>query len=130
LVETLGYLAYLAIVYNKGEQTPQKKGRGAPTGIGWLAEARTLRGRSAGIALLLGYAVSIMTVSKTVLYWLVEYCSGFAHIGHNGAWDLFWLWILPNGLWLVFPSYMIYVFGREMLQAVECAEKKEEGKSM
>ncbi|SLM35542.1 hypothetical protein LPUS_04848 [Lasallia pustulata] len=62
-----------------------------------------------------------MTVSKTVLYWLNEYFSGFDNIGHNSWSALLFLWIIPNGAWLVFPSYMIYVFGQEILQGLEIA---------
>ena len=49
---------------------------------------------------------------------LNEYFSDFANIGHNSAFNLFWLWVLPNGLWLVFPVYMIYVLGKEVVESM------------
>lgn len=58
---------------------------------------------------------------------LNEYFSGFAGIGHNTAWDLFWLWILPNGLWLIFPSYMLVVLGKELVAGLDGgSDEKEE----
>ncbi|KAK4135228.1 hypothetical protein BT67DRAFT_433376 [Trichocladium antarcticum] len=39
---------------------------------------------------------AVMTVSKTVLYWLNEYCSGFDNIGHNRPVTLFFPWIIPK----------------------------------
>lgn len=54
-----------------------------------------------------------------------EYFSGFASIGHNAAWDLFWLWILPNGLWIIFPGYIAYLLGDELVNALEGASGNE-----
>jgi hypothetical protein len=50
---------------------------------------------------------------------LNEYFSGFANIGHNSAFNLVLLWIIPNGLWLIFPVYIIYVLGAEILEAMD-----------
>ncbi|KAK5122255.1 hypothetical protein LTR85_004165 [Meristemomyces frigidus] len=46
---------------------------------------------------------------------------GFDNIGHNDPLTLFFMWIIPNGAWLVFPAYMMYVFGQEILQGLELA---------
>ena len=46
---------------------------------------------------MIGFGAALMTLSKTVLYWAQEYYCGFCGIGHNKFWDLFWLWIVPNG---------------------------------
>lgn len=67
VMETLGYLYYAYIVLMAGRQSV-KQGRGAPTDGGVLSESRTVRGQSAGLAVLVGYSASVMTVSKTVLY--------------------------------------------------------------
>jgi phosphatidylglycerophosphate synthase len=58
---------------------------------------------------------------------LNEYFSGFANIGHNSAHNLIFLWIIPNGLWLLFPAYIIYLLGAEILDAMDgsYAEKDE-----
>ena len=47
--------------------------------------------------------------------------SGFQSVGHNSFLTLFFVWIIPNGAWLVFPAYMLYVFGGELLQGLEIA---------
>jgi hypothetical protein len=52
---------------------------------------------------------------------LIEALSGFDSIGHNSWLNLVFLWIIPNGAWLVFPLYMLYVFGQEILEGLETA---------
>jgi hypothetical protein len=52
---------------------------------------------------------------------LIEACSGFANIGHNDWASLFFLWIIPNGAWIIFPLYLSYVFGQEIIQGLEAA---------
>jgi hypothetical protein len=54
---------------------------------------------------------------------LNEYFSSYANVGHNDWSRLILLWIIPNGAWLVVPSYMIYVFGKEILGAMHLAGK-------
>lgn len=56
IVETLGYLIYLAIVWKVG--TSQ-----GPNGL-----ERQIEGRWGAFAALLGFAISVMTLSKTTLY--------------------------------------------------------------
>jgi hypothetical protein len=82
-------------------------------------------------ALLVGYTVSIMTLSKTVLYWLQEYFSGyhpgagddelsrFAEVGHNSLDRLILLWIIPNGVWIVLPGILVWQFGKEIMGKLE-----------
>ena len=97
VVETLGYFVYLWIVYSHGR--PEKKeGRGTPPKsiVGRLAESRTVYGKMAAYATLLMFATALMTLSKTVLYWLNEAFSGFDNIGHNDAFTLFFMWIVPK----------------------------------
>ncbi|SPO00988.1 uncharacterized protein DNG_03737 [Cephalotrichum gorgonifer] len=105
LVETTMYLVYLWM-WRQGKDT---EGR--------------ITGRAGGLALLVGWAAAVMTLSKTVLYWLNEYYSGFDNIGHNDAVTLFFLWIIPNGAWLVLPSYMIYSMGGDILDAFTVASR-------
>lgn len=147
VLETMAYFVYLGIVYTYGE--PEAiQGRGAPdkSAMGRfkaLSESQTLTGRVAVYAVLLGYSTCFLTFSKTVLYCkpcfyrklptvsskfnadnhtgLLEACSGWSNIGHNDWASLFFLWIIPNGAWLVFPSYLAYVFGQEIIQGLETA---------
>ncbi|KAK0285061.1 hypothetical protein LTR35_005263 [Friedmanniomyces endolithicus] len=124
-VETVAYLVYLYMVYAYGRQE-KRQGRGAPRRekmglLEGLARSRTVEGRVATYAVLLGFSTAWLTFSKTVLYWLNEAFSGFDNIGHNDTMSLIFLWIIPNGAWLVFPTYMMYVFGQEILQGLVTA---------
>lgn len=56
IVETLGYLIYMAIVWKAG------------TSYGPRGSEREIRGRWGASAVLLGFAMSVMTISKTTLY--------------------------------------------------------------
>lgn len=103
VVESAGYAGYLWVVWKYGE------GGKRVVGGGW-----------GGLACLVGFALSVMTVSKTVLYcqsfwpcfrggfervWSSgltrsvgsnEFFSGFENIGHNDALSLLFLWIIPK----------------------------------
>ncbi|KAI6778861.1 uncharacterized protein J7T54_000517 [Emericellopsis cladophorae] len=102
-VEIVMYLVYLWMCYERGS---------------W-----TLDGRRGGKAALVGLSAAVMTLSKTVLYWANEYYSGFAGIGHNAPLDLLFLWIIPNGAWLVGSGYMIFDFGGNILDGLAMASE-------
>jgi len=124
-VETTAYLVYLYLVFAYG-QPEATQGRGAPekSSLGSarvLGESRTLRGKLAATAVLLAYSTSLVTFAKTILYWLIEAFSGFEAIGHNDWTTLIFLWIIPNGAWIVFPAYMCYVFGSEVIEGLGAA---------
>ncbi|KAM3068713.1 hypothetical protein ACMFMG_010890 [Clarireedia jacksonii] len=120
IVETAMYGYYLYILYTYGKPS-RAQGRGAPKNAGFLGEQRYIDGSKGARALLVGYSAAVMTVSKTLLYWLNEYYSGYENIGHNSIGDLIFLWIIPNGLWLVVPSYIVYVTGSEIIQGLAVA---------
>lgn len=46
---------------------------------------------------LVGFASAVMTLSKTVLYWLQEFYCGGCAVGHNDLKTLIVYWIIPNG---------------------------------
>lgn len=72
-----------------------------------------------------------------------EYFSGFDNIGHNDLVTLIFLWIIPksvspalslslcgllsitddddSGLWIVFPAYIVYAMGRDIISSLESA---------
>ncbi|KAM3418234.1 hypothetical protein BST61_g4235 [Cercospora zeina] len=133
VVETLGYAVYLYWVLGFGVRDGGE-GRGAPGkrevketvgGAGGLLEGlverRVLDGKLAGKAVVLGFSVASLTFFKTVMYWVLEYFNGFQNIGHNDWGTLILMWIIPNGAWLIGPSYMMYVFGTELLEGLEIA---------
>ncbi|KAJ5279042.1 hypothetical protein N7478_004414 [Penicillium angulare] len=70
VVETLGYLYYLWIVYRHGATVAS--GRGAQKqqkGFLWLLTGdKVVAGRTGAIALMVAYTASVMTLSKTILY--------------------------------------------------------------
>lgn len=87
VAESLMYAAYLGVW----------RYYGAAAGPGGKV---VVAGRAGALAVLVAFAACVMTVSKTALYWLNEYFSGFENIGHNEPWDLFWLWIVPKCVFL------------------------------
>ncbi|KAI1798285.1 hypothetical protein LXA43DRAFT_979650 [Ganoderma leucocontextum] len=72
---------------------------------------------------LLGFASATMTLSKTALYWLQEYYCGGCAVGHNDFKTLFLYWIIPNGLWLVFPTYIVWRLGSDISSALHLPNK-------
>ncbi|KAL2847227.1 hypothetical protein BJY01DRAFT_212727 [Aspergillus pseudoustus] len=121
VVETAGYLYYLWVVYRHGTPAPGASSRGGGKSQSlWsvFTGERVVAGRTGAIALLAAFSASVMTLSKTILYWVQEYCGGFENIGHNDFWTLFILWIIPNGAWLVFPSWNLHVLGEEIVTSL------------
>ncbi|KAF4119313.1 Conserved hypothetical, protein [Geosmithia morbida] len=106
IVETAMYLYYLVSVYGRG---------------GWKVE-----GEAAARTVLIGFAAAVMTLSKTALYWLQEYFGNYSHIGHNTAADIILLWVIPNGAWLIGPSYMIRSFARDVIRGITAQDTKAE----
>ncbi|KAI0455340.1 hypothetical protein F5B21DRAFT_194085 [Xylaria acuta] len=100
VVETVMY-AYYALAYYQNAVS--------------VGGRKVVVGRQAAVAVLVAFSAAVMTLSKTVLYWLCEYYSGFDNIGHNSLPDLILLWIIPNGAWLIGPTFMIYELGSEMV---------------
>ncbi|KAI1368384.1 hypothetical protein F5Y08DRAFT_263544 [Xylaria arbuscula] len=100
VLETVMYLYYFLVYYQNGVS---------------VAGIKKVVGRKAAIAVLVAFSAAVMTLSKTVLYWLCEYYSGFDNIGHNSLQDLIFLWIIPNGAWLIGPTVMIFEMGSELV---------------
>jgi hypothetical protein len=86
------------------------------------------RSRAAGMLLLL---VSVTaTLSKTLIYFLHEQCSsGASHpTAHNfpdNAVNYFALYILPNSLWILFPTLVVRNFYGQLRAAIEGAGSKQ-----
>ncbi|RYP03895.1 hypothetical protein DL764_004811 [Monosporascus ibericus] len=102
VVETALYLAYLWIYFARRRVRGEEGGKGGGGGSGnkttatATATRKVLSGRPAAVAVLLAFSGAVMTFSKTVLYWLNEYFSGYENIGHNSPRDLIFLWIVPK----------------------------------
>ncbi|KAL4263219.1 EXPERA domain-containing protein [Pleurotus pulmonarius] len=74
-------------------------------------------------AIVIGFAAVVMTLSKTVLYWAQEYYCGFCAVGHNSMRDLIVLWVIPNGLWIVFPAIISVVLGKDIARQLYAADR-------
>lgn len=123
-VEVVLYGLYVTIIYN--HSVPAATGTGldakSARGLGaWLSGGRKVRGRAGNHALLLGFTAAVLTLGKTVLYFLNEYFSHFKNVGHNDWLTVTFLYCIMNGLWVVFPAYMTIVFGSDILQALNVA---------
>ncbi|KAK6342412.1 hypothetical protein TWF718_007813 [Orbilia javanica] len=109
-VETMGYFYYLWLVRSgDGGDKSGEKG---------LFGVRKVGGSTAGKAVVVGLVCCTATFWKTVIYWLIEILGGYKNIGHNDFQTVFWFWIMTNGPWLVLPSYGIYKFGKEIVEAL------------
>jgi len=75
------------------------------------------------IATLVGFMSIVMTLSKTALYWLQEYFCGGCAVGHNNLKDLVILWMIPNGLWLVVPSLILWRLGKDIAESLQYVDK-------
>ncbi|GAA5894527.1 uncharacterized protein JCM6883_002128 [Sporobolomyces salmoneus] len=85
-----------------------------------------LSGRKSPVAILVGFSAVLMTASKTVLYWLVDHQSGWAATGHNSSRDWWLLFAIPNGFWLVFPTFIAVLFGFEISKSLRIAAKQKQ----
>lgn len=59
---------------------------------------------------LVGFSGALMTLSKTILYWLIEPFSGYQHIGHNSIKNLVFLWIVKLYVTEFKASDLIFFF--------------------
>lgn len=70
-VELVMYGLYAMIVWNHGREAESGTGveiKSAGGALAWLSGGRKIRGSVGNRAVLLGFAASVMTFSKTVLY--------------------------------------------------------------
>ncbi|KXJ94277.1 hypothetical protein Micbo1qcDRAFT_231803 [Microdochium bolleyi] len=120
-IETAMYLVYVYFLYTSGVPAASVGATSYAASRGGDADSTVLVGRSGATAVLIAFSAFVMTLSKTVLYWLCEYFSGYDNIGHNSLRELVFLWIIPNGAWLVGPTYLIYVLGQEIVDGLTMA---------
>ncbi|KAF6805474.1 hypothetical protein CSOJ01_09473 [Colletotrichum sojae] len=107
-VETVMYLWYIWVYVSRGKVEGGRK---------------VVGGQDGALAVVVGFSAAVMTFSKTVLYWANEYFSGFDNIGHNAPIDLLFLWIIPNGAWLLGSGYMIASLGGDIVDGLALASK-------
>ncbi|KAF2114516.1 hypothetical protein BDV96DRAFT_100208 [Lophiotrema nucula] len=130
VIEVVMYGLYFLIVYHHG--VPSAGGRGLQVGSGvrgWIAGGRRVEGWRGNRAVLIGFAASVMTLSKTVLYYFNEYFSDFQNVRHNDWLTLFLFYGVMNGLWVIFPAYMTVVFGTDIMEALDIASESSDAAS-
>ncbi|KAL4927976.1 uncharacterized protein BDV17DRAFT_291996 [Aspergillus undulatus] len=129
LVETLGYIYYLWIIYTQGvPATGSKTSRGSQSTLSRLLATDTVvAGRPGATALLAAFSSSVSTVSKTLLYWLQEYYGNYANIGHNDFWPMA-AWIILNGAWIVVPAWNLHVLGEEIVASLASGPSRQRGR--
>jgi hypothetical protein len=72
---------------------------------------------------LVGFTAATMTLSKTILYWAQEFYCGGCAVGHNAWGNLLLYWVFPNGLWLVFPSMIVWRLGSDIMVSLSVASQ-------
>ncbi|KAJ3771631.1 hypothetical protein FB446DRAFT_739686 [Lentinula raphanica] len=76
-------------------------------------------------ATLIGFGSAALTLSKTMLYWAQEYFCGFCATGQNDVRTLVVYWVIPNGLWLLFPALIVYTLGKDLVGQLGLADRAE-----
>ncbi|KAK9458991.1 uncharacterized protein V1516DRAFT_680645 [Lipomyces oligophaga] len=66
----------------------------------------------------IGLTGAMSSFSKTVLYFLTEYFSGWKYVGHNTTMDFYTLYILPSAPWIVFNLYAVYEISNDLKKAL------------
>jgi len=82
--------------------------------VALIALVANRRGRRP-LATLLVFSVSILTCAKTVLIFFIEALTRLEHVGHNTITDLLFLYVIPNGAWVIMPALVAWSTGRTLL---------------
>lgn len=70
------------------------------------------------------FTASMMTFWKTVLYFLVEACSGWKYTKQSSPADFWLLFVLPSFFWLAGPLYVMYDTARILTASSAAAKRK------
>jgi len=70
---------------------------------------------------LIGFTAAALTLAKTVLYWAQEYYCNYCAVGHNSVNVLIQYWIIPGGIWIVVPSFIIWRLGKDLVADLNVA---------
>ena len=66
--------------------------------------------------MIIGFLASVMTFWKTVIY-LLQYtplCTDVDLFSHMTWSTMVWMFIVPNGIWILIPLLVLIYFGRRM----------------
>jgi len=76
------------------------------------------------VAPLIGFSGALLTLAKTFLYFFNDYFCGFCHTKHNTMVDYLLVYVLPNGLWILFPALITYRLGKDLASTLVRAEQQ------
>jgi len=86
--------------------------------------AVTLHFNNHPAGLVVGIIGLTMTLGKTVLYSLMDIVCKFCNTGHNDLFTLVFLYLIPNGLWIVVPFIGVVTLGNKIVQLLNAAHVK------
>jgi hypothetical protein len=114
LVENAINLSYVAL-WRKGSPLAPLVGLVGATATAWKTVSPSTR---ACLYCLCCFADALWCRSQ-ILYWLMDYLTTangkpWGMTGHNTRFNWWLLFALPNGLWIVIPSLIVYIFAREI----------------
>jgi hypothetical protein len=59
-----------------------------------------------------------MTFWKTVIYFAMDFVSGFQNTGHNDGYTWTMLYLIPNGIWILVPLMLLVKLIRQLTVAL------------
>lgn len=78
-------------------------------------------------AVLTGFFVSSLTWWKTVIY-MLQYtwlCNGAHLVTHLDWTQLVFLFLIPNGIWILFPMWFMLSYGSQLCHSVMSYKDKQ-----
>lgn len=80
--------------------------------------------RKSHLTIITAFTVSVMTMWKTVLYFLMmsDFCTNSVYRQGNNAWEEFVLVFIPNFFWIVMPTAVMVAFWKYLTPMVENAQ--------
>jgi hypothetical protein len=72
-----------------------------------------------------GLVSCTMTVSKTVLYFMMDKVAGNVFTGHNNWNDFLLMYVLPSSFWIVLPSIVIYMIFNRISYEIDLSSNKD-----
>eukprot|EP01102_Stenamoeba_stenopodia_P010097 TRINITY_DN3002_c0_g1_i1.p1 TRINITY_DN3002_c0_g1~~TRINITY_DN3002_c0_g1_i1.p1 ORF type:complete len:204 (+),score=42.64 TRINITY_DN3002_c0_g1_i1:70-612(+) len=83
-------------------------------GQSWLNLIEVLLGvfaclrRGTPSALVLGYSSALMSLAKTILYFMCEFLGGFKYTGGTDLQTFITLFFIPSFFWVLFPGLIVW----------------------
>ena len=71
------------------------------------------------LALLIAIGCSTSTAIKTLFFFFIEWAHDFHGIGHNTLADAIFLYWIPNGIWVVMPTWVAWNSIRRVSTALQ-----------